>query len=182
MPRYPYADPAPAIAERIASLGGQPLNLYRVLGNQPSLLSAWVEFAYSLRRDCQSPRPLRELMILRTAQMMQSAYEWHQHKIMARGAGVSEVQMAELATWRDSDTFDAREKAALRLTEAIVAGQVDDEAHRCAAALFSPAEMIELVLTAGFYCMVPRVLSALAVTSDGEPGAPSASSAEGGSA
>ena len=33
MSRLPYAEIAPSIADRIAELGGRPLNLYRVIGN-----------------------------------------------------------------------------------------------------------------------------------------------------
>jgi alkylhydroperoxidase family enzyme len=168
MSRLPFAELEPAVAERIAGLGGRPLNLYRVLGNQPQLLSAWIDFAYSLRSDCRTTRVLRELMILRTAQLANSAYEWHQHRIMARQAGVPERQIAELAMWRGSTAFDARERAALRLTEDVVAGHVEEETYKAVSEVFDNGEYIELVLTASFYVMVPRVLDAIAVTSEGE--------------
>jgi alkylhydroperoxidase family enzyme len=169
--RLPYAEPTPMIAERISSLGGRPLNLYRVLGNQPDMLAAWIDFAYALRSKCKTSRTMRELMILRTAQLARSTYEWQQHRIMARAAGVPERQIAELAMWRGSNAFDESERAALALTEAIVAGRVDDEIYEQAAKSFDAGEVIELVLTASFYVMVPRVLDAIAVTAEGEPDA-----------
>jgi alkylhydroperoxidase family enzyme len=169
--RYPRADVPPDIAAHIAAMGGRPLNLYRVLANAPAMLKAWIDFAYSIRHDCKTPRRLRELMILRTAQLHRSAYEWHQHSIMAREAAVPERQIAELSHWRTSDAFEPCEKAALAFTEAMVAGDVNDAVHAAIAQHFSPAECVELATTAGFYCMVPRVLSALAVTADGEPAA-----------
>jgi alkylhydroperoxidase family enzyme len=169
MSRLPYAEIAPWISDRIAELGGRPLNLYRVIGNQPRMLKAWIDFAYELRSACETPRVLRELMILRTAQLARSTYEWHQHRIMASAAGVPEKKISELAMWRGSKAFDARERAALALTEAIVAGHVDDAVYEAAAGVFDHGEIIELVLTASFYVMVPRVLDAIAVTSEGEP-------------
>src|SRR5262245_51043030 len=122
MSRLPYVDLSSPVAETIASLGGRPLNLYRVLGNQPRMLKAWIDFAYELRSACKTSRELRELMILRTAQLARSTYEWQQHRIMARAAGVPEKQIAELAMWRGSKVFNERERAALALTEAIVTG------------------------------------------------------------
>ena len=169
MSRLPYAEIAPSIADRIAVLGGRPLNLYRVIGNQPRMLKAWIDFAYELRSACKTSRVLRELMILRTAQLAHSTYEWYQHRIMARAAGAPEKQIAELAMWRGSKAFDERERTALALTEAIFAGHVDDETYAAAARCFDAGEIIELVLTASFYVMVPRVLDAIAVTSEGEP-------------
>lgn len=166
--RYAEVDIPSDVAADVAARGGRPLNLYKVLANAPKMLRAWVEMAYAVRLDCQTPRTLRELMILRTAQMQDSAYEWHQHRIMAREAGVPELQVAELSMWRHSRAFDARERAALAFTEAIVACDVDDAAHAALARHFSAEECLELAMTAAYYCMVPRVLSAIAVTPDGE--------------
>lgn len=165
-----YEQPAvPAdVADSLRERGGTVFNLYKILANQPDLLRAWVDFAWQLRLACRTSRALRELMILRTAQLQQSAYEWHQHRIMARAAGVSETQVAELAMWPHSAAFDAREKAALQFTDAIVGGEVSDEVHAELARHFDAADRIELTVTAAFYCAVPRVLSAIAVTADGE--------------
>ncbi|CDZ76548.1 putative peroxidase-related enzyme [Legionella massiliensis] len=163
MTRYSFADINPQTAQRIEELGGKPINLYRILANHPQMLDTWLEFAYSLRLDAKTPRQLRELMILRTAQLQNSSYEWHQHRKMAQKAGVAEHKVAELAMWPSSHAFSAEEKAALALTEAIVQGKVSEEVHKSAAAFFNSSELIELVMTASFYAMVPRVLDALAV-------------------
>ena len=170
MPRYPLVELDPDTANHIAERGGRPLNLYRVLGNQPALLHAWIDFASALRYQCDTSRALRELLILRTAQLCHSAYQWEQHLSLARKAEVPEGQIGELESWRTSTLFDPRERAALALTEQVVACCVDETAHAAAALLFTPAEMIELVLTASFYSMVSRVLDAATVTSDGEDG------------
>ncbi|ARG96781.1 carboxymuconolactone decarboxylase family protein [Legionella micdadei] len=163
MNRYSFAEINAKTAERINELGGKPINLYRILANQPDMLDAWLEFAYSLRLSAKTPRKLRELMILRTAQLQNSTYEWYQHRKMAHAVGVDEHQIAELPMWTSSDAFSAKEKAALGLTEAVVHGQVNDATHAEAAQYFTEAEMIELVMTASFYAMVPRVLNALDV-------------------
>src|SRR5215469_5408234 len=127
--RYPYAQVPAEVARHVRELGGRPLNLYRVLANAPPMLKIWVDFAYAVRRECKTPRSLRELMILRTAQLSESFYEWHQHRRMAREAGVPEQQVTELTMWRWSDAFDSRERAALAFTEAMVAGTVNDATH-----------------------------------------------------
>lgn len=167
--RYPYAEVPAEIAARVAAGGVRPLNLYRILANAPALLEAWIGFAFTLRAKCRTPRSLRELIILRTALLQQSAYEWEQHRKMAGEAGVPEDQVAELAMWHSSSAFTAEERAALALTDAIVAGAVDDATHAELMRHFDREESLELTLTAAFYCMVPRILSAIGVTSEGEP-------------
>jgi hypothetical protein len=51
--RYPLADVPAEIAAWVQSLGGRPLNLYRVLANAPAMLTAWVDFVYAIRRPLQ---------------------------------------------------------------------------------------------------------------------------------
>jgi len=167
--RYPYAVVPDEVARKIQHLGGRPLNLYRIIANTPAMLSAWVDFAYRIRLECKTPHPLRELMILRTAQLTDSFYEWHQHRLMAEEAKVPERQVAELAMWRHSEAFGAPERAALAFMEAIVAGAVDDSTNAELARHFDAEACIELAMTASFYCMVPRILSAIGVTPAGEP-------------
>jgi alkylhydroperoxidase family enzyme len=149
--------------QRIRELNGEFLNLYRVLGNHTTLLSAWIEFAYTLRRDCTTTRELRELMILRGAQIDGSAYEWHQHRRWARQIGVSAEQIEDLFLWRESPRFTDAERAALALAEAMLEGNVPDDVFADVAKYFTSSEVVELALTAGFYAMVPRVLNALKV-------------------
>ena len=139
-------------------------NLYRCLANQPVLLEAWTNFAWTLRAGCVTPRTLRELLILRAAQLTNSRYLWEDHVRFGKEAGLSESRIAALASWRSSDTFDPRERAALQFAEQlIVDGRVTDEALGAVKAEFPPEEVVELALTVGFYAMVPRVLDSLRV-------------------
>ena len=166
MQRVPAATFEPVLQKRLEDLWGKPVNLYRALGNHPALAEAWTEFANSIRHDSKTPRALRELMILRTAQVARSEYEWAHHLRMARKAQVSEEKIAALAGWRESKAFDSRERAALALTEAVMACDVTDAVHAEVKKHFSDAEFIELSLTAGFYAMVSRMLDAMRVELD----------------
>lgn len=166
MQRVPAADFDPILKKRLEELWGKPVNLYRALGNHPALAAAWTEFANAIRHDSRTPRDLRELMILRTAQLARSEYEWAHHLRMARKAGVTEEKIAALANWRAAAPFDGKERAALALTEAVMACNVTDAVHAEAKRHFSNAEYVELSLTAGFYAMVSRMLDAMRVELD----------------
>jgi alkylhydroperoxidase family enzyme len=163
MPRVPLADFEPALKQRLEQLWGTPPNLYRALANHPPLVAVWTEFSKVLRHDARTPRALRELVILRGAQLIRSEYEWAQHLPMARKAGVREAQIAALSGWRSSAQFDAREKAALALGEAVSACAVTDDVHAEAMRHFDHGEYVELSLVAAFYAMVGRMLDAMDV-------------------
>jgi alkylhydroperoxidase family enzyme len=58
--------------------------------------------------------------------------------------------MHALAAWRESDSFDARERAALELCEAmtLIAGsRVPDDVYREAERMFEPDELAGLIWT-----------------------------------
>ena len=166
MQRVPLAQFEPALAKRLQELWGEPPNLYKALGNHPKLIEAWTEFSKTLRHDTRTPRALRELVILRGAQLMRSEYEWAQHLPMARKAGVSEAQIKDLPAWKTSTHFNAREKAALALSEAVTQGRVSDEVYAEAMRHFDHHDYVELALVASFYAMVGRMLDAMGVQLD----------------
>ena len=153
----------PVLKKRLEELWGTPPNLYRGLANHPAIVAAWTEFANTLRHGSRTPRPLRELVILRGAQLCGSEYEWAQHLNMARKAGVREAQIAALARWKASSEFSEKEKAALALAEAVTQGRVTDEVYREAKRHFDHHDYVELAVTAGFYAMVARTLDALGI-------------------
>ena len=161
----------PDVARIFAELrrqGREPSNLYRTLGHAPRMLNAWVGMAWPLRSEPSASRALRELMIMRAAQLTEAEYEWAHHWRMALTAGVPEAKLLALAGWRSSDLFGAAERAALAYTEGIIANEVGDGVFEDVRRRFPPDEVIELTVTAGFYAGVARVLRALRV--DLEPG------------
>jgi AhpD family alkylhydroperoxidase len=163
MQRTPLAEFEPVLKKRLEELWGTPPNLYRALANHPNIIAAWTEFANTLRNGTRTPRALRELVILRGSQVAGSEYEWAHHLRMARKAGVREAQIAALASWRASPEFDAKEKAALALAEAVTEGRVSDEVYREATRQLDHHDYVELAVIAGFYAMVARVLDAMGV-------------------
>ena len=154
--------------KRLEELWGTPPNLYHCLANHPRLVAAWSDFSEALRHDTRTPRALRELVILLGAQLMRTEYEWAQHLKMARKAGISDAQIQELSSWRKSDLFDAREKAALLLAEAVTQGKVTDEVYAEAMRHFDHHDYVELSITAAFYAMVGRMLDAMGVQLDAD--------------
>jgi len=163
MPRTPLAQFEPQLRERLEELWGTPPNLYKALANHPRLVAAWTEFSKTLRHDTRTPRALRELVILRGAQLMRSEYEWAQHLVMARKSGVREEQIRELSSWKTSAQFSEREKAALALGEAVTEGHVSDAVYAQAKRHFDDHDYVELAIVAAFYAMVGRMLDAMGV-------------------
>ena len=100
---------------------------------------------------------------MRGATLMGCEYELAHHRLMAGRSGVSEAELRALDGSGEATVFSPAERAALAFMEAMVAGAVPDAVNAELARHFDASERVELALTAGLYCMVPRVLDALRV-------------------
>lgn len=153
-----------AVADRVEGAVGRIPNLYRCLAHAPFLLEGWIDFAWSLRHDAASDRAVRELVIMRKAQLHGADYEWRHHWEMAREAGVPEDKLLALDGWRDSALFTERERAALEMADQLTsAGRLGRDAWRGLSAHFDDRESVELVVTAAFYSCVSQILGGLEV-------------------
>ena len=141
--------------------GREPIALYRALANAPALLRSYSVLPRGLRLESATPRATLELIVLRTAQLTGSDYEWSHHRATAPKHGVSARQIAELAQWRSSDAFDARERAALRCAEEMHGLALCEEGFAELSGVFNAEEVVEVVTTAALYQAVARILQAL---------------------
>jgi alkylhydroperoxidase family enzyme len=169
LPVEPADDVTAAVFETFRQEGRDPIALYRVLAHSPLMLRAYAGLARGLRYDAVTPRALRELMILRTAQLTGSDYEWAHHRAMAAANDVPEDQVRALAHWRSSTLFDARERAALQCAEEIHGVALSDETFAELERAVGAPETIELVLLAAFYEAVARIIQALGLEIEIEP-------------
>jgi 4-carboxymuconolactone decarboxylase len=162
------AEPADEVTAQVfegfRAEGRDPIALYRVLAHAPLMLRAYAGLARGLRYEASTPRALRELMILRTAQLTASEYEWAHHRAMAAASGVEEEKVAALAAWRESALFSELERAALRAVEEIHAIALSDEGFAELEAAVGADGTIELVLLAAFYEAVARMIQAFGLT------------------
>jgi 4-carboxymuconolactone decarboxylase len=148
---------------------GRTPNLYRALGNAPALLDGWIDFFWRLRADCTTSRGLRELLILRVAQLTNAPYEWAAHYGMATAEGISDATLAELADWRSSEAFSPFERAALAMADELTdAGEVSDATWAELRPFVDDQAAVELVLTVAGYACVSRTLLALRVPLEGQ--------------
>ena len=68
-------------------------------------------FTRAMREEASVPRDLQELVIMRVAQVNNSAYEQSVHRPIAIDCGSSPEKVDAVAAWRESKPFDARERA-----------------------------------------------------------------------
>jgi len=171
-----------AIYQRVlASVHEIPV-MYQALGNAPEILEGWIGLGWRLRADSAADRGLRELAILRVAQLTGSEYVWRSHWRAATRAGVGEPKLRALAEWHDSSLYSHTERAVLALTDELTrSASIGDTTWASIAQTFDDRQAVELVMTVAWYSCVARVAAGLAVPLDpghaAVPGLPAAAAA-----
>ena len=93
-------------------------------------------------------RAFMELVNVRVSQMNRCVFCLDLHSRLALEAGETEQRLAILPAWRDTELFDAKEKAALRLAEAVtsVGGEhLEDDEYAAAAQHLNEDELAVVV-------------------------------------
>ena len=135
-----------------------------MLGWAPGLVGPWLAFARALRFDVDASAKLREILIVRSGQLLGAEYEWRHHWAIARDAGIAEEKLRALTEWRTSELFDEDERAVLALADETASGTgASEQTMRALASRFSNERVVELVVTAGFYSGVARIVNSLSV-------------------
>jgi len=152
------------LLDETRSKGGQIINLHLTYAHAPKIGAANLTMAYALRFDSIAPRVLREVAIIRTAQLMESKYEINQHYPLGLICGLSKEQINLMPVWREhSGLFDARQKAVMAYTEAMLGnkGEVDDQTYQTLSNQFSPQEIVELTMAISAYTSTALFTKAL---------------------
>ena len=143
------------------------LNLHRMMAYAPQLMKASGDMAVAFRQEAILARALAEIVILRTAQVVACDYEWERHVPLARAAGVSEQQIAEVRRWPQSAAFNPKEKSALKYAETLAGGgAVDDQIFAELQRHFPAREIVALTMLVGFYVSTAIFIKALAIPDD----------------
>jgi alkylhydroperoxidase family enzyme len=170
----PTPDEDPILAEifaRIRATRGHLLNIHCVVGQAPKMLRAQAAYARSLREDSSLPRDLQELLILRIAQVNDSAYEQSVHRPIALDCGASSAKIDALPSWQSASVFEPRERTALRFVDqAARSGDVDDEVFAALRQSFSPQEIVELAALVAWYVGNSRFVRALQIADENVAG------------
>ena len=171
MANLPYADlstpETQPLVQRIVAERGSVLHLYQMLLHSPPLAEGWLAFLTAVRQQLSLPGDLRELVIMRVAQLNGAPYEAQQHAPIALKEGVSSLQLAALPEWPTSTAFDARQRAVLTLCDTMTRQvQVPRDTLLAVQQHLGEKQTVELAATIAAYNMVSRFLEALHIHGD----------------
>jgi len=161
MSLVPYPDQSTLSEETQTALAQAPvlLNIFKMLSNADTCFVPFTRLGGAILGRQKLDPKLRELVILQVAHIEGGEYEWIQHVPIAISVGATQAQVdaiqKQLLT---SPSLSDLERLTLRFTEQVVNRvKADENTVRDLMKLVSPREIVELLLTIGFYMMAARV-------------------------
>jgi alkylhydroperoxidase family enzyme len=143
---------------------GRPLNIFLTLAKNPPLFDVFTRFGSHLLFKGEVPAREREIVILRVGWRSQSEYEFGQHTVIGKQAGLTDDEVTRLARtgtkgWSDADA------ALVRLADELcVDNVVSDETWHALSETWSEPQLLELLMLAGYYRLVSGVLNSAGVS------------------
>jgi alkylhydroperoxidase family enzyme len=170
MAKIPYADIERSpqkirdFFEKLKANDLEILNVHRMVAHSEASVREFIRLGGKLlTRPHLSPR-LRELVILRIAQLHGARYEWAHHVPIALQTGLTIEQIKRLKDWRNAASFSDEEKAALQYTEELFREhQPSPETFASASRFLDHAALVELTLIIGYWSMVAKFLKTFQV-------------------
>src|SRR3954467_2439471 len=171
MARIDYCDPTHA-SERTREIldKNRNANIFRMMAHSPSYFEQYCRLGRAIRHKGELDPIVRELAITRTGILCEAPYEIAAHKRIGKGVGVTDEQNEALDDWKSATCFNEVQRAALAFADEIVKlHKPTDATFNAIRSKLTPAALVELQLSVGFYVMTSKFLETFAI--DMEPAA-----------
>ena len=170
LPEHDRDEQARELLDGAAAPGAPAANIFTTLVRHPGLFRKWLPFGGKLLTGKLPPRD-RELLILRTGWRCGAEYEWGQHTLIGRAAGLSDEEIERIKAGPEAPGWDPFDAALLKTVDELHDdGCISDATWAALAAGYDERQLIEVLMVVGHYHLVSFVLNSLGVQR--EPGVP----------
>jgi len=148
-------------------INGRTLNLYPTLARNPKLADRWLTFAaYILRESTLSPRD-REILILRIGWLCRSEYEFGQHTLIGKQAGLTDEEILRITKGPNAPGWSPFDATLLRAVDELHADAfITDTTWDVLAKRYDEKQLLDLIMTVGQYNLVSMFLNTTGVQLD----------------
>uniref|UniRef100_UPI00351983EC carboxymuconolactone decarboxylase family protein n=1 Tax=Cognatishimia sp. TaxID=2211648 RepID=UPI00351983EC len=151
------ADWPEEISDMLSGFAGG-LNVYRTMAHHPQLLRSWATLREHVVNQTTLGAEFREVVILRTGTRLGSTYEWQQHILRARKAGLSDHRIARLKGPLDQIEGKDRPLAAA-VDEIFETNRLTSSTQADVMSLVGKKGLLDLMATVGFYSTLGFILN-----------------------
>ncbi|HEX6753882.1 MAG TPA: carboxymuconolactone decarboxylase family protein [Solirubrobacterales bacterium] len=151
-----------ALAKRLTK--GRSYQFMRVISIDRRLFRPFLVFNMRLMPRGKLDRCDTEALILRTAWLCGSRYEWTQHEAIGRRAGLSTEQIEAVASDPRSELLGERARLLLPIVPELLDNHaLSEQTYEALAPHFTPSQILEAVMLVGNYAMLAGALNTFGV-------------------
>jgi len=142
-------------------------NVFRTIARAPKAYKAfmhWGGYILSNRNDLSARD--RELVILRAGYNWKAGYEWAQHVVIGKEAGLTDVEVERIKAGPDADGWSAIDAAMLQATDELTSDAFITDGTWARLSDLTDKQKMDLVMTVGQYTQVSMMLNSFGVQLD----------------
>jgi len=145
---------------------GNVQNIFRTMANHEKLAKRWLVFGNHILSKSTLPARDREIAILRIGWLCQAEYEWGQHAVIGKHAGINDDEIEAIKTGADAAWSEHDALLISAADELHGDAFITDETWAGLKKTYSDQQMMDLVFTCGQYNMVSMALNSFGVQLD----------------
>jgi alkylhydroperoxidase family enzyme len=145
---------------------GKPANIFLTMANHEKLAKRWLVFGNHILSKSTLNAREREIAILRVGWLCQAGYEWGQHVVIGKAAGMTDDDIENVKKGADAG-WSSHEALIIKAADELHSDAfVTDETWKGLKETYSDEQMMDLVFTVGQYNMVSMALNSFGVQLD----------------
>jgi len=174
LPHDERDDQARELLGGVGGVTGPASNIFDTLVRHPGLFRRWLPFGGKLLTG-KLPTRDRELLILRTGWHCRSDYEWGQHVLIARSAGITDEEIERIAAGPAAPGWGDFDRVLLTAADELHEDAcITDVTWAALAERYDERQLVEVPMLVGHYHLIAFTLNTLGVQrEEGVPALPS---------
>src|SRR6185503_2861221 len=159
----------------IKAESGSVPNIYATFARHPKLFTPRLTFGRYIQRGSTLPARDREILILRIAWLSSAEYEWSAHNAIGIQNGLTKQDIQRIAGGPQARGWKSFDASLVRATDELYQNMfISDTTWNSLASRYDTHQMMDLVMTVGWYNMLAMGLNSFGVQLEkGETGFPS---------
>jgi 4-carboxymuconolactone decarboxylase len=144
--------------------GARGMHGVGVMLQYPALAKAFLTFNNHVATASSLSKRIRELLILRISWLRRSEYEFVQHLVLGRNAGLSDAELERVQHGPDAPGWDPVEADLVRCADELHAdARIQDATWTRLSAHFSTTQLMDIVFAVGCYDLLAKVFKTFGV-------------------
>lgn len=156
---------------------GSILNVFATTGRHPELFERFIPSALYVLQEQTLPARNREMLILRIGWLCQAKYEFGQHTISGKQAGLTDEEILRITRGPEDPGWSDFDAALIRVADELYHDAIiSDATWNTLSERYDEKQLMDVVFTVGQYNMISWMLNSFGVQLDeGVPGFPEGS-------